>query len=679
MAIIYDVNESVSDLLQNMPKVYFCCHPDEFDEYYPKVKQELFEIFPNISFWYYDKKDEPDEGEINKMNLMVIVVTNKFLDKYRSEKHSCYKAIDLAKEKHIPMLPLLQEGVPDVAYAAVFGHSQYLSKINNGSFAISYEEKLKKRLRETLLNDADRKQIEDAFLAMVFLSYRKKDRKYIHRLIELIHSNEKYREVGVWYDEFLIPGETFDKQIENVLSKSDLFMLMVTSNLLEEKNYIIEEEYPKAVEFNRPILPIECAKTDKNNFHNVFPEIGEVYSVDDVAQIYDVLDNVFKDKNVDPKMDSSKRMHLIGMAYLEGVNVEKNGEKAIEYLSAAADMGCEEAYERLTQIYHNGDGIKADPEKEIIWQRKFVELLEKEQFDEEAKLKLMKAKLELARCILGRARFDEAKAVYKEVFALVEELKGAKDVDMASYEYQINSELGDSIRLKSSELKRKLSIAEVEEAKGYYLCALEKCTEDPLRQIIEYTNLAGLVYQIAEFMILEKKDKNGAKPLLEEASEYCKKAVEAQNKLAENAHSYEVLRIKSVLLDKIAGIYRIEENYSDTLNYFADSLKIWEKFKKDYPSKYHEEGYALACYNYAETLYHLGQIADAEELLIKTAKSVGILKDKGGMTGVGVMTGYKTNYLLATIYKTCHDEKKFKYYANASKKYELWMEANIRR
>jgi len=71
-------------------------------------------------------------------------------------------------------------------------------------------------------------------------------------------------------------------------------------------------------------------------------------------------------------------------------------------------------------------------------------------------------------------------------------------------------------------------------------------------------------------------------------------------------------------------------------------------------------------------LYNLGKEKDAEKELVWIAKSVGDLKDKqGGLTGVGIITGYRTNYLLSIIYESRRDQKKYNYYANAMKKYEM--------
>ncbi len=668
------VNESVSGGIQNMPKVYFCCHPDDFDEYFQQTRSEIHQIYPKISFWYYEKDDEPESDKINQMNLMLIIVTNRFLEEYSKANHSCFKALELAKQRNIPLLPLLQNGVLVESYRKVFQHSQYLAKTSSSSFSIPYEDKLKRRLGETLLNNEEIKQIEDAFVAIAFLSYRKKDRKFVNEIMECIHSDEKYRDVGIWYDEFLTPGEEFDKEIEGVLVNSDLFVLMVTSNLLEKGNYVMESEYPKAVEHSIPMLSIKCAQTDSEAFRDIFSKATSLCPLDDAAQISMELDRILKDKVVNTNENDPRHMYLMGSAYLYGVNVEKNNIRATELLTKAADLGCNEAYERLASIYHNGDGIPADYEKEIVWRYKYVEKLKEELADEQSQIKLFAETKKLAECIFGRIRFDEAKKIYKEALELLKQLKCDKSTELQVYEYEIYSELGDSIRLKASDMKKVLSDAEVQEAKQYYLRALEIGEGDPEKQALQYANLGGLLYQLAEFIILgEQEEKQRGMDLLDEAEQYCKKALEMNHSLEQDVQTYDVLKIKSIICDKMAGIYRLRDAYDETLTYFETSLKIWEKFQKDYPSQYHEEGYALALFNYADTLYSLGK-NNAERELLKIAKRIRELHDKNnGLTSVGMVTGYKVNYRLALIYRSLKDEKKFQYHKNAMDKFELWL------
>lgn len=80
--------------------------------------------------------------------------------------------------------------------------------------------------------------------------------------MRLIHKNKFCRDIAIWYDEFLKPGENFNDSIKEALQKSNLFVLAVTPNLVNETNYIMTTEYPMAQQEGKPILPVELVTTD---------------------------------------------------------------------------------------------------------------------------------------------------------------------------------------------------------------------------------------------------------------------------------------------------------------------------------------------------------------------------------------------------------------------------------
>jgi hypothetical protein len=126
-----------------------------------------------------------------------------------------------AIERHIPVLPLMQEGGLDELFSQKCGDLQYLDKAKSARdlTEIPYEEKLKNYLESVLVSDEMAEKIRAAFDAYVFLSYRKKDRKYAQELMRLIHKNDFCRDIAIWYDEFLTPGENFNESIREALKK----------------------------------------------------------------------------------------------------------------------------------------------------------------------------------------------------------------------------------------------------------------------------------------------------------------------------------------------------------------------------------------------------------------------------------------------------------------------------
>ena len=154
-----------------------------------------------------------------------------------------------------------------------FGELQYLNPYSTDLTEISYEEKLKRYLESVLIGDELADKIRAAFDAYVFLSYRKKDRKYAQELMRLIHMNEFCRDIAIWYDEFLTPGENFNESIIQAIQKSGLFVLTVTPNLVNEKNYVMTEEYPLAQKEGKIILPAEMVETNKSDLFSAFKNI----------------------------------------------------------------------------------------------------------------------------------------------------------------------------------------------------------------------------------------------------------------------------------------------------------------------------------------------------------------------------------------------------------------------
>ena len=167
----------------------------------------------NCAIWYdtepeasYDQ--ETFFSDLSKMNLFVMPVTTKLLT-------TANRALDVefqyAFEKHIPVLPIMQESGLEELFNRKCGDLQFLDPNNRDLTAISFDEKLKKYLSSVLIGDELAEKIRKAFDTYIFLSYRKKDRKYANELMRLIHSNPECRDIAIWFDEFLTPGESLKK------------------------------------------------------------------------------------------------------------------------------------------------------------------------------------------------------------------------------------------------------------------------------------------------------------------------------------------------------------------------------------------------------------------------------------------------------------------------------------
>lgn len=358
MALSYKVYGN--SMAQRKPKVYFCHHPDDF-YLLDDVADDIVAEADCTVFYRTDPIMDMEEhlSDLEQMNLFVIPITSSFLSK-PSDAYSVEFAF--AMEKHIPILPLMQEANLDQLFNEKCGDLQYLYKSSGDITAISYAEKLRNFLNAVLVGDKLANEIKSAFDAYIFLSYRKKDRVFAKELMRLIHQNDFCRDVAIWYDEFLTPGENFNTMIEDALKKSDIFALAVTPNLVNEQNYVMTTEYPMAVQSHKPVLPIELVPTDHNEMKKVYDGVGDIIDCNNHDALRDALSGFLKNIALREKDTDPEHNYLIALAYMSGIDVEKNPERAISILTESAEGGSSKALEKLISIYENGDGVECDLE-----------------------------------------------------------------------------------------------------------------------------------------------------------------------------------------------------------------------------------------------------------------------------------------------------------------------------
>ncbi len=360
---------------KDTPKIYFCAHPEDYSIYFDEIKEDITSK-NEYSLWYDDEQHKNMDVEMRLddlagMNLFVFPVTRRFLCEPN-------QAIDIeipfAREHNIPILPLMQEKELEKLFQERLGNIQYLEKKESYANALAFAEKLKKYLSSVLVGDELNKKIKEAFDAYIFLSYRKKDRKYAQQLMQIIHENETMRDIAIWYDEFLTPGEDYNDNIIESLRKSSIFALTVTPNLLEAGNYIMTTEFPDAKKAGKPILPIELVQTDKVELANVYEGIPECISAEERDKLANMLSAILCTTELNGKRSSPEHEFLIGLAYLGGIDVETNRSRALSLLLSSAESGYSPAVEKIAAMYRTGDGVTRDLVEAERWQKSFVEI-----------------------------------------------------------------------------------------------------------------------------------------------------------------------------------------------------------------------------------------------------------------------------------------------------------------
>ena len=396
---------------QGKARVYFACHDQDHSGHFQEVTDEILKICDCAIYYYEPGEVDQDEDfflNLRDMNLFVIPVTTRLL-------HMPNRAMDVdyayAQAQHIPVLPLMWEKGLEQAYRKKFGDLQFLERRNDDPTAIPYEEKLKKYLDSILIGDELAQKIRDAFDAYVFLSYRKKDRKYAQELMRLMHKDPACRDIAVWYDEFLVPGEDFNDAIQQAMKKSKLFVLTVTPNLVNETNYVMTTEYPHAQNTGKPVLPAEMVKTNADSLRSLYPGIPELVDPSDDKALTDGILNALKYFALRKNDKDSRHNFFIGLAYLSGIDVEIDHARAVELITSAAEAGLTEAMEKLVSMYENGEGVQRNYHEAIIWRQRLTEQ---------------------ARIRYEKSDSDEDYRLYCDcLFALSDALDGIEDMERA--------------------------------------------------------------------------------------------------------------------------------------------------------------------------------------------------------------------------------------------------------
>ncbi len=355
---------------QGLQRILFACHPADRDRFLDEIASELLALHDAAVFYTAEEGPIPPEA-LSRMQLLVIPVTRRLL------REACEARDGILPEAlaaRLPVLPLVQEARLAAEFNQVCGNIQFLDKTAEDETAIPYGEKLRRFLDSILLGDEQIRHVRAAFDAYIFLSYRKKDRAHAQKLMRLIHQNEFCRDIAIWYDEFLVPGEDFNEAITRALQSSKLFALVVTPNLVNEPNYVRDVEYPMAKAENKPVLPLVVSPTDREMLAAHYEGLPETVDGRDAAAVTAALRRAVENLALGETKNDPAHLFFIGLAYLSGIDVEVDRERGIALITRAAEAGLVEAVCKLASVYECGDGVARDIEIALSWRERLVEL-----------------------------------------------------------------------------------------------------------------------------------------------------------------------------------------------------------------------------------------------------------------------------------------------------------------
>lgn len=420
---------------RGMQRVFWACHPADHERCFPVISRDILECNAKTAIWYYDPRNPELSGEsldlfkkdLDQMLLVVIPVTTHFLYEPSMARDVIFP---YALENNIAVLPILMETGLERPFNETCKNLQYLNRLDEDPTAIPYKEKLSKYLKTVLVSDKLETQIREAFYAYIFLSYRKKDRFYAQQIMEMIHRNDLCRDIAIWYDEYLTPGEDFSDSIRDAFVKSDIFVMVVTDYLMNLPNYVYSDEFPMAEQSDVVILPIlaeDGTQETLDKLKELYP--GAPDCVEDEETLATRIKAILDDLKRPHKEDTAEHLYFMGLAYLNGIDVEKNSKRGASLIEASANKGLPEAQRHLAYMYNTGTGVERDYNRAADEQRKYVELLERSAGSDENNSSYEEALLELGDMLYELRRLPEAMEAYAKLAEHARKKPGVFEAD----------------------------------------------------------------------------------------------------------------------------------------------------------------------------------------------------------------------------------------------------------
>src|SRR5579859_3891784 len=107
--------------------------------------------------------------------------------------------------------------------------------------------------------------IEPGICVRVFIGYSHADRKLRKKLEEHLGVLKHSREIVIWQDQEILPGDNWDDQIKTRLKEADVILLLVSASFFASQ-YCWEEEVQKAIERHKAgtarVIPIILRPVD---------------------------------------------------------------------------------------------------------------------------------------------------------------------------------------------------------------------------------------------------------------------------------------------------------------------------------------------------------------------------------------------------------------------------------
>lgn len=225
----------------------------------------------------------------------------------------------------------------------------------------------------------------------VFISYRKRDSRYLDMIVKDLINEEYGFDCVVWYDSNLNGGEAFDARIKREMQACDLFVLIVTNRTFEDGCYVVEKEIPAAMDFGLTIVPITVQRISAEVREKMNRILNKAHALDRLnAELYTqqlkrTLDSTLGLHSISDRIKSAMRHRdsissatveqcfYMGIGYLKGMHAEKDIAHGTEMIVSAATNGLLEAQKYLADMYLGSVDVERDVTAAKEWAGKALE------------------------------------------------------------------------------------------------------------------------------------------------------------------------------------------------------------------------------------------------------------------------------------------------------------------
>lgn len=360
----------------------FCCAA--FDDGYMvnEIISDIFKCYEEDAFIKF--RDDIGIGQsslgsnmpekLAEMQMMVVIVSKHFLNQDPAD--GSMEDFHYALKHNIPILPISIEQGLEEQFNKKCGKFQLIFKYNENT----YYNLLNESLRRLLVSAGIKNQVRTSFDGSIFLSYRRMDLEYAKAVMEKVHSFDICKSVGVWYDGALVPGYDYEEEIFEHINRCNCILMIVTSQLLEEGNFIMKE-YPHARKKGIKIIPFVADDVDIVSLSKCYEGLFAEYpnGIRNYEELNSVLETIFIKKNEEMSIE---QIYYIGLANLYGIDFEINTQRALAYILRAAENGYCEAYKKLVEIYEMGVGMEVNEELAIKYQSEYIKCLQRQSTEE---------------------------------------------------------------------------------------------------------------------------------------------------------------------------------------------------------------------------------------------------------------------------------------------------------